>query len=101
MMCRTALVRLQRHQGVGKEGLKALYEQGKISLRLYQMADEVREWANAVGHEDIPAEGISQQDCEELLTYMDNLLNELYIAPAKLKQLTDKRKDVSKQSKTA
>ena len=97
LMCRTALIRLQREQDV--ENLKSLQEQGKISVRLFQMAEEVRLWANVIGHNDVLPDVISQDDCEELLLYMESLLNEVYVTPAKLKQLTDKRKSISKEQK--
>lgn len=98
-MCRTALIKLQREQGAEKEGLKSLYEQGKISSAMFERANELRHWANMAGHEDIPPDTISEQDCAELLTYMESLLEELYVRPAKLKQLTNKRKKVSKGTK--
>jgi len=89
LMARTALIRLQREQKVSK--LQELSDQGKISNSLYRQADEVRLWANLVGHEDVP-DVVEKEDCEELLAYLEELLHAIYTAPAKLNRLTEKRK---------
>ena len=90
LMARTALIRLQRERGVSS--LQELHDKGKISESLYQKADEVRLWANMIGHEDVAPDVVQKEDCEELLAYLEELLHAIYTAPAKLDRLTQKRK---------
>jgi hypothetical protein len=91
LVCRTALIALQRNKGV--TSLKELKEKGIISNILYEQADEVRLWANMVGHEDIPIR-TARDDCEELLVYMEALLNAIYVEPKRLADLSQKRKQL-------
>jgi hypothetical protein len=87
LVCRTALIAMQREQGVSN--LKELMGKGAISNILYKQADQVRLWGNMVGHEDIP-EAITKEDCEQLLTYLETLLDAVYVQPIRLSTLTQK-----------
>ncbi len=97
LVCRTVLVAIQRERSVSN--LKGLLDQGLISATLYSQADEVRLWANLLGHEDVPGD-VSQEDCQQLVAYIEALLNALYVEPAKLARLKEKRKS-AKESDTA
>jgi len=94
LVCRTALIAMQRQQGVSN--LKELKDNGAISEGLYKQADEVRLWANMIGHEDIP-EDITKEDCEQLLTYLEALLNAVYVEPKRLAKLAQKREQLKKK----
>jgi hypothetical protein len=102
LLCRTALIDLQRREKVSN--LKELKDRGHISDLLYRQADEVRLWANLVGHEVIVSE-VTEDDCEELLNYLGAILDAVYVQPAHLAALTQKRKTLKKDtepnSKTA
>ena len=87
LVCRTALIAMQREQAVSN--LKQLKEKGTISNVLYRQADQVRLWGNMVGHEDIP-DAITKEDCEQLLTYLEALLDAVYVQPIRLSALTQK-----------
>lgn len=91
LVCRTALIAVQRDTGV--TSLKELKEKGLISNILYKQADEVRLWANMVGHEDIPGK-VARNDCEQLLAYMEALLYAIYVEPKRLADLSQKRKQL-------
>ena len=91
LVCRTALITLQRNIGV--TSLQELNGKGLISNTLYKQADEVRLWANMVGHEDIP-DKVVKDDCEQLLAYMEALLNTIYVEPKRLADLSQKRKQL-------
>jgi len=91
LVCRTALIAVQRNTGV--TSLKELKEKGLISNILYEQADEVRLWANMVGHEDIP-DKVVKNDCEQLLAYMEALLHAIYVEPKRLADLSQKRKQL-------
>ena len=90
MMCRTVLIRLQRQQGVGS--LQELSAQGRISQQMYEQADEVRLWSNMVGHEDFDQGALTNDTCEELVDYIESLLNALYVQPARLARHRELRK---------
>lgn len=92
-MCRTTLIALQRQQGVSS--LKELKEKEVISGLLYGQADQVRLWANMMAHEDVP-ESIASDDSEQLLTYLESLLDDVYVKPARLAVLSQKRKQLEK-----
>jgi hypothetical protein len=91
LMCRTTLIALQREQKVSSLG--DLKDKGTISDRLFRQADQVRLWANMVGHEDIP------KDSEQLLAYVEVLLDDVYVKPARLAALSQKREQLKKGTK--
>ena len=91
LICRTALIAVQRDTGV--TSLQELKGKGLISNILYKQADEVRLWANIVGHEDIP-DKVVKDDCEQLLAYMEALLYAIYAEPKRLAGLSQKRKQL-------
>lgn len=86
---RVALERLQRDQCCGS--LKGLVEQGKLSDFLFHQADEVRLWGNLVAHEDFLTSP-SAEDIDQLLGYLELVLTTIYVHPAKLRTLQNKRK---------
>jgi len=90
LVCRTALIAIQRDKTV--TNLKGLTDAGLISVNLCAQADEIRLWANMLAHEDVPA-AVAHEDCEQLIGYIKALTNALYVEPAKLAKLRDKRKD--------
>jgi len=94
LMCRTALINLQRQQ---KANLQELTDKGSISKFLYAESNEVRLWANLFGHEDVPP-SVSREDAEQLLVYTETLLNAIYVEPKRLSDLTDKRKKIEGSS---
>jgi len=93
MMCRTAVIRLQRHQGVSS--LSQLRDKGMISEMLYQQADEVRLWANVIGHEDFDSAAVTPELCEELVAYVESLLDAVYVQPARLARHREQRKQAT------
>jgi len=87
LVCRTASIDIQREQGVSN--LKELRDKGIISNTLYGQADQVRLWANMIGHEELP-ETISKEDTEQLLAYLGMLLDTVYVQPKQLSDLSQK-----------
>ena len=85
LMCRTTIIRLQRDRDVSS--LKELSNNGAISGMLYGQADEVRLWANMVGHDDFDEEGVTREAVSELVAYIEALLNAIYVEPARLASL--------------
>ena len=96
LVCRTVVIALQRHEKVSS--LKELMEKGTISQTLYKQADQVRLWGNAVGHEHIVPSSVAREDSEQLLTYMESVLNSVYVEPARFEALEQKRREIQKKS---
>lgn len=94
LTARTALIRLQRDQKC--KGIDDLVDRGVITRRLAEQAHEVRLWANVTGHEDVPDGVPAPEDVDQLLAYLDILLNTIFVQPAKLTALKDKRANISK-----
>jgi hypothetical protein len=94
-MCEVALEAVWRDQGA--KGLSDLRDKGTISQKLFDQADEVRLWANVAKHElfDQP---VSREDAEELLGYLEAVLDAVYVQPARLTALKQKRKELGRGS---
>lgn len=95
LMSRTTLISMQREQDV--KNLNELKEKGAISNTLLKQANQVRLWANMVGHEDIIPEDITKEDCEQLLAYLNALLDAIYVQPVKLTNITSKLSKLKKK----
>ena len=91
LVCKTALIAVQRDKGASN--LKELMDNGLISKTLYEQANEVRLWANMVGHEDVP-DKVAKGDCEQLLAYIEALTHAIYVEPKRLADLSQKRKQL-------
>lgn len=94
LVCRTALIDMQREQGV-KSFKELVEEKGIISPTLYKQADEVRLWANTIGHEAIVGD-IEQDDVEQLLNFVKILFDTIYVNTKKVTDLAQKRKKLTK-----
>jgi hypothetical protein len=93
-MCQIALEALWRDKQVSN--LKELTEKGIISKQLYAQADEIRQWGNVAKHELI-SEAILKEDAEQLLAYLETLLDHVYVQPARLEALKQKRKEIEER----
>lgn len=90
-ICMVALESLWRHQNAS--GLNDLKAKEVISSRLFDRATEIRLWAGLVKHEFIH-EMVTKEETEELLTYLEEILHDVYVQPARLAALTEKRKQI-------
>lgn len=95
LMCQTALEASWREQRVS--GLQELKDEGIISPQLYHQAKEVRLWGNVVKHEQPMPEAVTKEDAEQLLTYLEAILNAIYIEPKRLAALAQKREQLKKK----
>jgi len=93
-MCQIALEALWRDKEASS--IKDLEERGVISSVLRQKADEIRLWGNVAKHEPIP-DAVSKEDAEQLLTYLEILLNDVYVEPKRLGRLKQKREQIEKK----
>jgi len=90
-MCQIALEALWRDKQVSS--LKELTEKGIISKQLYERADEIRQWGNIAKH-DLLSEAVSKEDAEQLLEYLEMILDHVYVQPARLDVFREKRKQL-------
>ncbi len=96
-MCMTALEVLWRDKSAS--GLNDLKGKGIISSLLFNQATEIRLWAGMVKHELIH-ETVQPEETEELLTYLEDILHDVYVQPARTAALQQKRKQVKKDNKS-
>lgn len=75
--------------------LNELHSNGTISDTLFNKATEIRLWAGIVKHVPL-AEAVSKEDANQLLTYLEVILNDVYVEPKRLAALTKKRKGLKK-----
>jgi len=94
-MCEASLEAMWRHQKAA--GLKDLKDKGIISPRLFDQATEVRLWANVAKHKLVD-QPVSREDAEELLGYLEAVLDAVYVQPARLTALRQKREELGKGS---
>ena len=92
-MCQRALESLCHNRKVS--GLNQLQEDGIISSTLFERATEIRLWAGIIKHKPI-AESVSKEDAEQLLTYLELILNAAYVEPKKFENLKQKREQIEK-----
>ena len=78
-------------------GLNDLKAKEVISSRLFDRATEIRLWAGLVKHELIH-EIVTREETEELLTYLEEILHDVYVQPARLAALAEKREQVKKRT---
>jgi len=100
---RTAVIRAQRHQkeelGLPEASLKALVEAGRISSYTFQGSDVERRVANYLGHDEPdPEKQFTKEDTEELYEFVEALLDELYVKPARIQKYTDRLKGQSEST---
>jgi hypothetical protein len=75
-----------------------LKKMGVISSRLFDQANEIRRWAGLVKHELIH-ETVTREETEELLSYLEEILHDVYVRSARSAALANKRKQVEKGDK--
>jgi len=97
-MCETALEALWQEQGASR--LNDLRDKGIISQRLFEQATEVRLWANMAKHELI-SQPVSRDDAEELLTYLEDIMDNVYVKPKRRAALKEKREQLEKGGETS
>lgn len=96
-ICMVALESLWQQQNAS--GLNDLVKKGVISSRLFDQATEIRLWAGLVKHELIH-ETVTREETEELLSYLEEILHDVYVRPVRSAALADKRKQVKKGNKS-
>lgn len=87
-MCQRVLESICQEKTVS--GLNDLLGNGIISKTLFDRATEIRLWAGITKHKPL-TESVATEDAEELLNYLDSILNAVYVEPARYDRLKQKR----------
>ena len=93
-MCQRTLESLCQDKRV--PGLNELLSDGIISEALFKRATEIRLWAGITKHKSVH-EPVSEEDTEELLSYLGNILDHVYVEPKRFTDLIQKRKQLDKK----
>jgi hypothetical protein len=96
LAARTTLIRMQRH--LKCSGIDELVSRGTITPGLAEQAHEIRLWANATGHDEVPDDVPSTEDVDQLLKFIDILFDTIFVQPKKLAALRDKRVNTAKRT---
>jgi len=88
-MCQIALEAIWHN--LGMPDLNTLEKEGIISAGLRQRANEIRLWGNIIKHEAI-VDPVTKEDCEELIEYLNVILDTVYVEPKRFERFQAKRK---------
>lgn len=92
-MCQRVLESICQEKKVS--GLNELHVSGIISKTLFDKATEIRLWAGIAKHTPI-AEPVSKKDANQLVAYLEVILNDVYVEPKRLAALGKKREGLKK-----
>jgi hypothetical protein len=95
-MCMTALEAAWKDKKVSS--LKELKDNGTISENLFRRADQVRRWANVVKHQLIH-EVVTREEAEQLISYLEQILDAVYVEEKRFSDLTQKLGQIEKPTK--
>ena len=87
-MCQRVLESICQEKIVS--GLNDLLGNGIISKTLFDRATEIRLWAGITKHKPL-TDSVAPEDAEELLNYLDSILNAVYVESARYAKLKQKR----------
>ena len=96
MAGRITLERLVRDQKASN--YKDLAERQIITPTLFKAADQIRRWANFVGHEDLDPGTFNSEEVEEILGYLGTVLEAVYTHPARVAALARRTREVQQQN---
>ncbi len=71
-----------------------LLEKRMITSSIAQAANQLRLWANVVGHDDIPTNSFEKEDVRDILDYLGTLLESLYTHPARVNMFVARTKEL-------
>lgn len=95
-MCMTTLEATWQDKKVSS--LNELKDNGTISENLFKRADQVRRWANVVKHQLIH-EVVTKEEADQLLSYLEQILDAVYIEEKRFSDLTQRLRQIEKPTK--
>ena len=79
LAARMALIRMLRNlKPLGISKFKDMADKGIITAPLYGAADQVRLWADEIGHEEILEESVDDEDIVVLMEHLTKVLETVY-----------------------
>ena len=96
MAGRTVLFRLLRDQK--STSFKDLVDRHVLTPALYGGADQLRLWADIIGHEDISVENFKAEEVGDVLEYLGIVLEAVYVLQAKVDKFAARTQELKKGS---
>ncbi|WP_323960255.1 DUF4145 domain-containing protein [Arthrobacter sp. JZ12] len=94
LMARTVIEATAKDKGIGVRGLQPKIEELRarefIREHVKEEAHEIRHFGNDMAHGDLDIP-VVEEDSAEVLTLMDEILNEVYQSPARLAAARERR----------
>ncbi len=94
MAGRTVLIRMMRDKEVAN--FKEMVDARIITPALYGAAEQIRLWADVVGHEDIGIDALDEDEVRDLLDYLGTVLEAVYTHQARVDRFVEKRHKIEK-----
>ena len=80
------------HKGHLQLKIDALHQKSLISSNLKEAAHEIRVAGNEAAHGDLVAEQLRIEDAGIVISFMDNILDQVYQGPASVESMRQRRK---------
>ena len=93
MAGRTTLIRLLMDNKQASS-FKELVDKHIITPALYGGADQLRLWADVVGHEDITTDALKEDEVRDILDYLGTVLEAVYTHQARVSRFVAKTKQL-------
>jgi len=98
MSIRTAVERIQTTEGAGSLG--ELWTTKGLSPALFDTANEPRLWGNVLTHADFDPAEVTLEHVDDLLDYLDIMLDMVYLTPRRLERSIESRKKLGGEDRT-
>ncbi len=96
MAGRTTLIRMLRDKEASS--FKDLEEKRIITHALYGGADQLRLWADIIGHEDVTVDAFTDKEVEDVLDYLKTVLEQVYSHQARVNRFASKTAQMKKNN---
>jgi hypothetical protein len=88
------------HRGHLQSKIDELHQKSLISYDMKEAAHEIRFAGNEAAHGDLVAEPLGIEDAKIIVSFMDNILDQVYQGPARVEQMRSRRKEREAKTKT-
>ena len=99
MAARTTLVRFLRDKKASN--FKELVERQIITPAIYGAVDQLRLWADVVGHEDIDTDALDAKEVEDILDYLATALEQAYTHQVRVDGFVQRTKQLKDKGQSA
>lgn len=99
MAARTTLIRFLRDKNASN--FKELVDRQIITPAIYGAVDQLRLWADVVGHEDIDTDTFDAQEVEDILDYLATALEQAYTHQVRVDSFVQRTKQLKDKGQSA